>query len=255
MQEQLLKEQLTSNRRLLQLLGEKRTALQRRVELLREMHNPGVGQEPFFYSAVDADDEPGIEISQQTGTAGVANVLGSDNKMMFRGVVKIQDDAPFIWTHVGVTMRFLYDTSPATNTLQEQEDADLASVFKGASELDSELNNTLEIGFIDVTSGRSLWQSRTASDDAIFDGEGGLFPVSLFDLNPTNSPAAPAGAAYVPGHGPTGLYQLPAEVEIPTSSAVEVLIRSTRVPGAGYNGFTNPRFRAYVTLGGYKIRA
>lgn len=252
MKEKLLKDQLAANRRLLQLLAQKRSALQRRVSLLREMHNPGVGREPFFYSAVDANDEPGILIQQNSDPTAL---LGTDNRLRFTGMVKLQDDAPFIWTHIGVTLRYLIDTSPASNTLQEQEDADLDSVFKTASEMGAEFNNALQIGFIDSSSGRNLMQPQLETTDAAFAGEEGLFPVTLFNLNNTDAETAPAGGGKVPSHGPTGLYQLPAEVEMPTSGAVEVILKSSRVPGSTTSGLNNPRFRAYVTLGGYKIRA
>ena len=104
MQEKDLKDQLSATRRLLQLASEKRKALQRRVSLLREMNNPGVGREPFFYSAIDSDEEPGIVISQDFDPS---NFLGSDNRQRFTGFIKINDDAPFIWTHVGVALRLL----------------------------------------------------------------------------------------------------------------------------------------------------
>lgn len=220
----------------LQLLRAENDVLEKHVVFQEQENFEGVGSQPCMYSVIGSDGEEGIPV--QATAAALASTR-------FSGNVTIEDDCPFVWTHLGVTYRFIYDEPPASSTFLEQEARDLAGVF-GSVDSSSTLPCHWYIGVTENGSGRNLIQG------AVVDSSGTrqdnvLIPAKLFDVNRAANPNREA-----PLHGPQTLHELASEVLIPTSGSlsVEVMINAS---SQFISSFTNGRFRFYATFLGYKI--
>ncbi len=243
LQEKEIKEILQNTKRKIQLLRAQNDVIEKRVIAQEQMNFQGEGSQPFMYSVLGEDGEKGILVQQGSGAT-----VGNDNGLRFRGTVNVQEDAPFVWTHLGVTRRTVFDIDPATQTIPQQQSLGLSSVFRSVDGVNvgfSE-NPTFHIGFTELGSGRKLFQSEEVQADGTRVSNN-LLPTNLFDLKRNESLGGEA-----PQHGPQSFWSLPQEVVLPVSTALDVELLSSIVFAEG-NANSNERFRVYVTLLGYKI--
>jgi hypothetical protein len=175
---------------------------------------------PYFYGAMGSDGQPGILPSDQfVDTTDIDAVAGRGSfRDLSVGTVQLQEDAPFVWTHV-------------------------AAMRDGDANLDG-----VQLGFIENGSGRVLFQAETLKTK----GDGELLESEWFTTQREYAGAAPLSSvtlglilstpgAYAQGHGPCALFELPAETVLPVNGTVTVQARSTGSP------------RLYVALVGYKV--
>ena len=230
-----VKEVLAAERRTLQLLDGQIVELE---ALLSEEDAPDAQNaakvHPYFYGVMGSDGQPGI-ILNDGDAQGPRTGIG--NPIVFEGVAQIQEDAPFVWTHILLTQNVL-NSQPLFASVQGMSSLQLASL--------------LEVGFIDNGSGRVLFQADR--NNAV----GEFLSTPFFDTlreYEADEPDRVAGStlcrpgAYAQGHGPNAAFELPAEVVLPASGAVTVQVKPALFDLD--NDLT--AVRVYVALLGYKI--
>jgi len=227
-------------RRKLQLARAQNDVLEKKV-IAQEQEFAGMGGQPFFYSAIGSDGQPGVLVDP-TDETQFAN-----NNNQYSGFVNIEEDAAFVWTHVGLTRRFVGVVDPTSQTEDFQAGVRLLSTFRSTAQRLNDATAVFHVGFVDTSSGRVLFQSKSSDNTLRADG---LLPTSVFDVNRS---CVFQGEA--PGHGAEELWALPKESVLAASGALEVRITSSFV--LGNDPGINPedyRYRVYTSLFGYKFK-
>jgi hypothetical protein len=239
-----VKEMLLAEKRTMKLLDARINDLE---QLIREEELPewqaAAKRHPFFYSAIGVDGEPGIPLVDNLDFGAVDDQVSQfEREKIFEGLVTIQNDAPFVWTHI-MTVQTVLDSFYASI----QESSPLLT--SGAA--------LQQLGFIDNGSGRVLFQADREND------VGELLAAPFFDTYRNydadepddNFPGGGLNVAYRPGvyaqgHGPNAPFELPAETVLPMNGSVTVQAKPLI-----YNVTDNDieEQRLYVTLLGYKV--
>lgn len=263
-----LQEMQASNRRMVQELDAYIADLKQAAALhalsSNSPGNQGVaeGQSPYFYGAIGRDGQPGVIIGDQAEQPTFAPLIGAEPRRNWYGNIQIQNDAPFVWTHLMATACVETKYSRTANPEQFPTTYGAFGAINGSGRpRGSRTLPRLDIGFTETSSGRVLYQSNRF-DPPTTSGE--LLPAALFDtmreFQIRGSNAAVSGAAFYSamdsGHGPSTLFELPAEVLIPKNGVVEVALQTLGI----YNDFLNTEGsyasqlpRVFVTMLGYKI--
>lgn len=237
-----------SNARSLQLLDDRIACLQKLLEGTDE----DVGQYPYFYGAIGADDLEGIRLGPLAGANAQRN-------QVYEGRIEIQEDAPFVWTHILTAYR---NTDPANLNINSFQ-----GIFYSAEEL-STLFDGIHLGFIERGSGHELFQAELLSPaiaaatspfnlalDRNIVGQvpvgstlntPSFYPPPFFGVGPASGGPFDQSA----GTGPNFAYPLSKEVLLPASGVmtVQAKIGMNSIPGV----VADPP-RVFVTLLGYKI--
>jgi hypothetical protein len=262
-----MQELVRANRRALQVLDSQENEVRQLLQLhnmSRGAQGQGVaqGRNPYFYGALGADGEPGVLLGDQTTTPPFQPTLSDWTRRHWTGTVQIQNDAPFVWTHLAVTGAFQVDVT-------SDADASFRSISQFVSVAGSSRTVTpperfprVDLGFVETGSGRVLLQARRVDPQRNLE-EAPLLPPGLFDtqrlfeINVT--PTSQFAANYTvsdQGHGPSSFFPLPDEVLLPVNGVVEVSAHprgqyNESLAGEGVSVRISPR--VYVTLIGYKI--
>ena len=267
-QVEVVKESIAANRRMAQTLDRRIAQLKALAVLENDSSRPAgnlgdeIGQDPYFYGVLGRDGLPGVVIGDQSTTAAQATpnpLHGSEDRRIWTGVIQLQNDAPFVWTHMAVTGTFFVPTATAGVAANPAYRPFITTSGKELMKPQNFRFPRLDIGLIEVGSGRVLFQADRFDPP---DTRGELIPTTLFDVmrhfrpNAIVSPIADVieSSAGAPGHGPSTMFELPAEVELPKNGVVEVQARAQQA----FNAFTSsgPTLyipRLYVTLIGYKV--
>lgn len=231
-----LKNLVASNKRLLQHLDAQIDYLRLKLEVDRSDKH---GRMPFFYSAVGEDGENGI-------------LLGPAPNREFVGRISIEEDAPFVWTHVLAAQRF---TSPVSTV----GDRGFMSIWNGAGGAPAKNPLNVDLGFIEEGSGRILYQSERQNPVSGPDDTGLLVSGAVFDSTGMH-PAGLGGFAasvvtqWAGGKGPNFAKELPAEVVLPANDVVSIRAKPQAIDTGGADSASRSP-RLYVTLVGYKVLA
>jgi len=259
-------EMLAANERMLSTLTDAENEL-RRVLRMHELArnapgNQGVeeGRNPYFYGVQGADGQPGILVGDQTATPPFNALLDAEPARHWMGTVRIQSDAPFVWTHTLMTAAFQIDTVDPDVGNSSQFGYFLSVSGAGFDRQFVERMPRFDVGFTEAGSGRVLYQAQRFEPPEV---TGQLVPSSLFDVmrlfQLNVPPTAQFSTSYTvadQGHGPSTYFENPHEVLLSANDVVEVSVR----PLGEYNFFTDrdPTFqrispRVFVTLLGYKL--
>lgn len=244
---------IAANKQHLQLLNQQVQALE---DLLAARQGPGYWEDgvyPYFYTAVDQNDEPGILCDPQQ--SAVLDNVG------FEGRIKIQSDAPFVVTHILTCQRQdigKISTSPFPNPYN------VPTAFLGFQGIMGGGPGTgptspgrapnVQLGFIEEGSGRQLFQSEEYNPALATNSNNKeeLLSPNFFDS--TNMFCLSADGLAFTGHGPNFPFELVSEMELPPNDVVRVMARP-EFPGLGENATPSDPvpWRVYVTFLGYKI--
>lgn len=259
-----------SNRRSVQQLDERIAEIKRLANLHALARNPpgnqGLpeGSDPYFYGAVGVDGKPGILVGDQALQPPFAPLTGNGAVPIryWRGTIQIQNDAPFVCTHVMATASLETEYSPTNQTRRSTNYTSFFSVngLGGSRDVVNVRAPRMDIGFVEGASGRVLFQSNFYDPPNRI---GELMPIDLFDVmrefNPRGFALATASTAYTAadtGHGPSTLFEVPDEEFLPKNGVVNVTLQSL----GWYNNFNNTLGsygrttpRVFVTLLGYKV--
>lgn len=238
---------LDANKMLLQVLDEKVAALKAAAAITEDQREES-GSHPYFYSVVGADDEPGIRLSDGPGSTAQPG-------RSYVGRIEIQEDSPFVWTHIMTSIRAPDANVPSFfGTFFGGDGAGVTASGPGA----------LRLGFTEQGSGHNLFQAEilspgTASASAAgLDADQGANLIGRLPLATTLNTLgvydteSTFGGQFdgIPiGLGPNFPYPLTNEVVLPNSGVIEVRAQTglTETPDP-----SDP-WRVYVTLMGYKI--
>lgn len=261
-----LTEMIAANERMLSTLTDAENELRqvlRMHELARNAPgNQGVeeGRNPYFYGAQGEDGLPGILVGDQVIAPTFNPALSAEPARHWKGTVRIQSDAPFVWTHTLMTASFQVDYRSPT--------VPLTSTYNGFVSLSGLGINTFsqrmprfDVGFTEVGSGRVLYQAQRFEPP---DVTGQLVPASMFDVMRLYCPlVAPRGTAVTQytvsdmGHGPSTPFELSNEVQLSANDVVEVSLRPLGPYNGGAEGSGELSYRyqprVFVTLLGYKL--
>jgi hypothetical protein len=239
---------LDANKQALQVLNKK-------VELLEEVANEEgpeawqVGRRPYIYTAVGSDGDNGILIEAEDNNYRTSLT----DREVFEGRVRVQSDAPFVWTHIltGLLIEPGFESTDNIGFGGIQGDGEGNTSLASLSY--SNYRPTINLGFIEEGSSRQLFQS-DQQDLALANTKnrrGELLSPEF--VNTIRFFAAwPSTSAVVSvGHGPNEPFSLPAECLLPANDVVTVKARPNywnQNERAGYRSY-----RVYVGLLGYKI--
>jgi hypothetical protein len=277
-----LQEAVDANKRMLQVLDGRLQELSE-LEKMRHLEQPWgnlgeeMGRQPYFYGVIssdpaennpDGETTPGILIveNRRDDVFSPASIYGAERDKRFSGIVQIQEDAPFVWTHIMATGVIEYEYDEQLFPGVDVPGIDVPTPFSSLSGIYPQSVQggfpfpKFDIGFVETSSGRVLFESQRA--DRFLAGnpndKNQLLPIAFFDtqrgyfpngLSSDNVQGVSAGA---PGHGPSSAFELPAEVLLPQSGTVEVQVRPLNLWNFAGDG-TRLSYRIYVTLCGYKI--
>jgi hypothetical protein len=278
-----LQEAVDANKRMLQVLDGRLEELSR-LEKMRHLEQPwgwlgeDMGRQPYFYGAVSSDLTeqsnsgnltPGILVTTQSKSPPFILPSGAEDDTRFTGMVQIQEDAPFVWTHIMATGRVEVPYEDE-QLVQENQQPSRTQPFpfvslSGLSPAGNSLFPKFDLGFVERGSGRVLFESQRA--DRLLAGnpndKNQLLPSTLFDTqrvffaNGGSNANVEGVSAAAPGHGPSSAFELPAEVLLPQSGTVEVQVRPlglwNQAQDLGGGVSLRLAFYVYVTLCGYKI--
>lgn len=229
-----IKEMLDAEKRTLKLLDARMKDLE---VMLADEAMPdwqrAAKRHPYIYSAIGNDGLAGIPLVDFNGEEETTQFKAAQ---VFEGLVTLQSDAPFIWTHI-MCMQQNFDKQYAS--IQNSDEIGFTALQ--------------ELGFIENGSGRVLFQADRENQ------VGELLSVPFFDtyrLYTADEPNDNTGAtvfrpgAYAQGHGPNAAFELPAETALPMNGSLTVQVRPAMYNIAD-NAFADERL--YVSLLGYKV--
>lgn len=227
--------------------------------------------QPFFYGLLGPDGEPGLSMGQTA--AGVPTASSTEWKsaledpFIFTGYVRLQSDAPFIWTHVLVCQAFpeldigteYLKTDPPTQPFSGIQRAGTPGNQVGVwvpppdSPVPGKVTTPpiVELGFVDDASGRILFQAnRQLEQGHLMPGE--MFDtVSLFPDFPDDD--FDKAGSNSPGHGPRMTARLPCEVTLPANGVLRVMAKPSFYDFIQDDNDYLRASRLYVTLVGRKV--
>lgn len=235
-----LKNALAANRRSLQLLDTY-------IEQLKSILDDGdeaydeLDGDPYFYGALGQDGENGIPLGFD------------DTTLPSVGLIQIQNDAPFVWTHVMACQR--YTNVPAAQVVLTPSVMGFTSVW-GPSAINVQLQMpNVNFSIVEEGSGRVLFGAQRLNTTSLMpQAEHFLQPATfesagLFYAFPGESTCEWSG-----GHGPQTVMALPRRVTLPVNDVLTIRAQPLRVVNADAGVQNNYEARMYITLLGYKVR-
>lgn len=245
-----LQQRIDSNKKSLQVLDAQISELEK-LKYVNELPAPEEdGVHPYFYGAVGADGEPGVLVPFSVNEPEKS---GINPRAYFEGIIRTHADAPFIWTHLGITYRFglidgIVDRGGNLVGLNNPN-AQNNSVANPAAynSVTTAPMPSFNIGLVDSSSGRYFFQAEEQQVNFGGSETKGEVPPGLIPDTVKNLTVS-ANIEGAPGHGPSSLFEIPAQTEIPMNGTVRVLVQPSN-----YNLFRTASLRVFVTLLGYKI--
>lgn len=261
-----IKAMVAANKQHLQLLNQQLKMLQEDVAADEGPKYWADGQDPYFYTMVGQDDEPGVAcVDTSPPTPAPSGLSARVNNSTFEGLIKIQSDAPFVVTHILACMRI--DIGKISQSPYGGGAITAADSFIGlqsniqpnglGNAFALQVSPDVDLGFVEQGSGRQLFQAEeldltlpNANNRNI------LLSPPYFNTMRLFGPAAGSGAGvHSAGPGPNFAFPLVSEEMLPANDVVRVIVRPTYLNSSLYNlpGPTPQAWRVFVTLLGYKI--